>query len=378
MSPATSSGTPATAAGSPSDATPASTSTSTTDAPAPVTGKPTSMTLSAVGDIIPHAIINQTAARGSGYDFTPMFADVKPIISASTLSICQLETPLTTTNADLSHRVTFNAPHQLGAALRDTGFDGCSTANNHTWDQGLSGVRSTRKVLADNAIQDAGPTASAAGSGAPATYNTPVKVAQLSYAYSVTNAIEVETTTPPTGAPWLRDNLYLAQGTSGIISSALRAKAAGAEVVVVSMHWGSQYHSVSNDQRAMAKTLLSSGAVDLILGAHPHIVQPCAKINGRYVLYSLGNFLSDQGVSVGTPASTQDGVLPTVTFTRDTTGQITQSMVYRPTWVDHAAGHRVVLTSPTSHADSYRRTVATMSSLGAQCDARVAGTDRSR
>lgn len=336
-----------------------------------VRGKSTSITLSAIGDVLPHASVNRDAATGSGYDFDPMFAAVKPLVQQSTIGICQLETALSADNTRLTQKNAFNSPHELARTLHDVGFDGCSTANNHTWDAGLRGVRETRNVLTANGIQASGPTATAAQSGAPATYRTPISVAHLSYSYTLMNSIEQDTTVTPPGAPWMKDNLYAAQKAAGIIASARKSKADGAEVVVVSLHWGAQFGSdITQDQKTLGDALLKSGAVDLIIGAHPHLVQPCAKINGRYVLYSVGNFISTQGTAVGSPVGAQDGIVTTVKFTRDASGAITQSLTYQPTWVDRANGHKVVLATPTQHPESYRRTVAAMQRLGTACDAK--------
>ncbi|KNX37532.1 CapA family protein [Luteipulveratus halotolerans] len=333
---------------------------------------PASVTISAIGDVLPHASVNRDAARGGSYDYDRMFAAVEPVIQRSTVGICQLETALSADNTRLTRKNTFNSPHELARTLHDVGFDGCSTANNHTWDAGMRGVRETRKVLSDNDIQAAGPTATASGSGQPVVYDSPMKIAHLSLSYTLMNSIEQDTSTTPPGAPWMKDNLYAAQKANGIIASARRAKAAGADLVVVSLHWGSQFDpAVTKDQKTIGDALLRSGAVDLIIGAHPHLVQPCAKINGRYVLYSVGNFLSTQGTAVGSPAGAQDGVVTTVRFDRDAAGHITQSLTFRPTWVDRADGHRVVLATPTSHPESYRRTVSAMTRDG--CDAKVAG-----
>lgn len=369
-SPGTTAPAPSSSAGSATSAAASSTAAPPSSA-SPVRGKPATITISAIGDVLPHSVVNRDASTGSGYDYTRQLEAIQPIVGRSTIGICQLETALSADNTRLTRKNTFNSPRELARDLRKVGFDGCSTANNHTWDAGPRGLRETRKVLSDNGIQAAGPADSAAASGRPATYDAPIKVAQLSYSYSLMNSIEQDTTVTPSGYPWLRDNLYAAKGAEGIIADARRAKAAGAEVVVVSMHWGGQFQpTISRDQKQLGDALLRSGAVDLILGAHPHLIQPCAKINGRYVLYSLGNFISTQGTAVGSPVGAQDGVVATVRLDRDASGRITQSLTYQPTWVDRGDRHKVVLASPTRQPESYRRTVAAMSAGG--CDAKPA------
>lgn len=335
----------------------------------PRSGRSGTVTIAAIGDVLPHSVVNRDARTGSGYDYTRQLGSIRPIVSRATVGICQLETALSADNTRLTRKNTFNSPHELARDLRKIGFDGCSTANNHTWDAGARGLRETRKVLTDNGLQVAGPTAAASRSGQPAAYDGPLRVAQFSYSYSLMNSIEQDTTVAPPDHPWLKDNLYAAKGASGIIADARRAKAKGADLVVVSMHWGSQFEpAITKDQKRIGDALLKSGAVDLIIGAHPHLVQPCAKVNGRYVLYSLGNFISTQGTAVGSPVGAQDGVVASVRITKTADGKMRQSLTYQPTWVDRGDGHRVKLAGPQQHADSYRRTVSAMSRDS--CDAR--------
>src|SRR5699024_2898295 len=120
-----------------------------------------------------------------------------------------------------------------------------------------------------------------------------VTVAQLAYTYTIYNSGAPTTDVPPE-APWLAESLWPLTGAEGIIEDAEAARADGADFVVVSMHWGSEYWTDPTDQqRELAAQLLESDAVDLILGTHVHVIQPCEKINGKYVIYGLGNFLSN-------------------------------------------------------------------------------------
>jgi len=122
----------------------------------------------------------------------------------------------------------------------------------------------------------------------------------------------------------------------------------------------------------LAKDLLASPDVDLILGDHVHVVQPCEKINGKYVMYGMGNFLSNQARSQapGLTDDNEDGSLETYTIDELTPGQFrTTKMTYTPTWVE-LAGHRIVRATPENHGDSYNRTVEAMKLLGPDaCDA---------
>lgn len=335
-------------------------------------GRSGTVTITAIGDVLPHSVVNRDAQSGNGYDYTRQLGSIAPMVRKASIGICQLETAVSADNTRLTQKNTFNSPRELARDLRRIGFDGCSTANNHTWDAGARGLRETRKVLTDNGLQVAGPSSTAATSGRPATYEAGgLKVAQLAYSYTLMNSIEQDTSVTPPGHPWLKDNLYAAKGTRGIIADATKARAAGADLVVVSMHWGSQFDpSITKDQKKIGDALLKSGKVDLIIGAHPHLIQPCAKVNGRYVLYSLGNFISTQGTAVGSPVGAQDGVVTSVRITKRADGSVSQSLTYQPTWVNRGDRHRVELATPAKNAESYRRTVAAMSRGG--CDAEPA------
>ena len=161
--------------------------------------------------------------------------------------------------------------------------------------------------------------------------------------------------------------LYSVRTPEGIEADAAEARKQGADIVVVSMHWGIEYKPVSAEQKKYADALLRSGQVDWIIGNHPHIVQPCQKIDGRYVSYALGNLFSGQQAAY--LPGTADGAYASVTFTRDAGGKISQSMTYQPTYQDQKT--RVVqLATPSQNPASYAKTTATMGAFG--CDAKPA------
>lgn len=334
------------------------------------------MTVAVSGDEIPHAAILSTARRGSGWDFDPMFAQVAPTIRGADVAICQLETPLGASGANLSHGFVMGAPAAFGTGLRRAGFDGCSTANNHTFDQHLAGVRDTRRIMAQLGLRAAGPGADATHPGQPAFYRAKgFTIAQLSYSYTLDNTVGNTTHIPPE-APWSARNLYDVIGVSGIEADARAARARGADLVLVSMHWGEeQDQKPTADQHRMARELLSSGAVDYIIGNHPHVVQPCQRIHGRMVNYSLGNALSDQTpgiVAYGGRKSTdavQDGVIALVTFHRNSAGKVTSTERFQPTRVDRANGYVIRPVSKASDPASWQRTSSVIRSGGDSCAA---------
>src|SRR5699024_2168586 len=124
----------------------------TSQAPSQEPTEPQEVTIGAAGDILPHAPVlanAQANAGGTGYDFSPMFADVSDLLSQPDLTICHMETPLSADNTDLTvpRVLVFNSPFQVVDALVGAGFDGCDFASNHTWDRGLSGLAETEQVI---------------------------------------------------------------------------------------------------------------------------------------------------------------------------------------------------------------------------------------
>lgn len=336
-----------------------------------------SVTVAVSGDEIPHAAILSTARRGAGWDFGPMFAQVAPTIRGADVAICQLETPLGASGANLSHGFIMGAPASFAAGLRRAGFDGCSTANNHTFDQNLAGVRDTRQLMAAAGLKAAGPGSDAAHPGQPVFYRSKgFTIAQLSYSYTLDNTVG-NTEHVPASAPWTASSLYDVIGRRGIEKDARAARARGADLVLVSMHWGAeQDQQPTDDQRRMARELLSSGVVDYIIGNHPHVVQPCERIHGRMVNYSLGNALSDQAagiVAYGGAKSTeaaQDGVIALLTFHRDAAGKITSTETFQPTRIDRANGYVIRRVTKTSNPASWQRTTSVITSGGNSCGAK--------
>lgn len=342
-----------------------------------------SVTVSGSGDVLLHSPLWREAAAyakahgRTGYDFDPMFAKVRSAVSAADIAICHQETPISSTDTDLSGSgsLVFNVPREIAGTLKRAGFDGCDTASNHTIDQGVSGIVSTRSALEAAGLKVAGPTGAPGPLGIPALYDAGgVQVADLAYTYTLPNA-SGPTTTVPSAAPWLKSYLWPATGAPGILANARAAKTAGADIVVVNIHWGTEgVQRPTRDQVSLAKQLLASPYVDAILGTHAHVVQPCAKINGKFVFYGLGNFISNQGPGHGPQTeSNRDGVLARITFSRTASGRWAQRASYQPTRVDTAVRHTVELSTPTSDPASWNRTRRAMNGVGS-CPAVAVGS----
>lgn len=322
--------------------------------------------IAASGDVLLHMPVVRSAETADGYDFTPMFEDVREVISAADLAVCHLETPVSATNIDLSGYPLFNAPREIVPALRDAGFDACEATSNHSLDRGFGGVQSTLGLLDRAGIEHTGTGRSAEEQATPPIYDVNgVKVGHLAYTYSYNDA------PIPTEAPWLRDLLFPEVGLERVLADAAAVRDRGAEFVVVSMQWGAEYQQTPTaEQKQWAKSLLLSDDVDLILGDHVHVIQPCEQIVGEYVHYGMGNFLSNQSPASGLAPSTQDGVIVTYEMEERSPGVFaTTSMSYTPTFVT-IPGHRIERATPDRHAESYARTVEAMTALGpGACDA---------
>lgn len=346
--------------------------------------EPVSVTVASSGDILVHVPVRQSAeqlAKSSGtsrtYDFDPMFAGVKKQISEPDVAICHQETPISATNDDLSPpgSLIYNVPHEIAPAMKRAGFDGCDTASNHVWDRTAKGVTTTRKQLKKAGLKVAGPTLDAKDPGMPAMYEAKgVKIANLAYSYTILNQSSPNTKTPP-GQENLGRYLWPKIGAKGIIADAKKAKKAGADLVVLNMHWGGEYVvEPSKEQTDLAKKLAASPYIDGIFGAHAHLIQPCSTIKGKTVFYGLGNFLSNQGPgTMGTlDEYNADGAIAKYTFERDDKGTWSQRASYQPTMVDGKKQHRITASTPESNPESFKRTKTRMNKLG-DCKATATG-----
>ncbi len=286
------------------------------------------------GDMIPHGPVTRQGQaygrqRGVSFDFGPMFAEVADIVGAADLALCHMESPLSSTNTRLGGYPVFNAPHELAEAVASVGYDGCSLASNHSYDRGESGVLDTAAVLDEVGLGFSGIARSAAEAAEAATYDVNgIRIAHLSFTYGL-NGFRV-----PAGKEYLVDLI----DPDLIDARALAARDAGADVVIVSLHWGSEYVSTpSAAQTSLADRLRGNPNIDLIVGHHSHVVQPIdAADPAEVVVFGLGNFLSNQSADCCLRA-TQDGVIVQVTLEETRSGGfVVESGCIIPTWVDRS------------------------------------------
>lgn len=348
----------------PSAATPAPADPMQSPAPAEKQPKTRRFTVSVSGDLLMHSpLLTRALANGGGesYDFAPFFKAIEPYVRDVDLALCHLETPLGP-GPPATYPV-FNTPIDLAASLDRSGWDACSTASNHSLDQGIEGIRDTVRALDKQGIEHSGSFASAKAERRPTILRVGgVKLGYLSFTDATNGFIAP--------SAWALDEYAAADpaaGAKAILENARRAKRAGAEAVIVNIHWGDEYSSEPNSsQREMAKRLTASPLITAVVGQHPHVVQAIELINGKFVVFSEGNLVSNQGAASGLPVETQDGLVALLDF-RVRRGDVEVRRVrYVPTWV--RPGDYVVLPArpgaDRDHADALResrsRTVSTV------------------
>ncbi|HYI36425.1 MAG TPA: CapA family protein [Thermoleophilaceae bacterium] len=296
--------------------------------PASSAGKPVEgahLTVAASGDLLIHAPVWKRAlvyGRGRRYDFRPMFRAVRPLIAGADLALCHLETPLT--YGPPRGYPSFRAPVALAPAIRATGWDACSTASNHTLDGGQRGVNATLRILDRFRIRHTGSSRTRAGARRLTVLKARgVKVALLAYT-ALSNGQRVP-------HPW---TVNMARA-SRIVRAARRARRAGADAVIVNLHWGAEYrHAPTRAQRSLAAALTRSSAVTAVVGQHAHVVQPIRWIHGKPVVFGEGNLLSNQTAAC-CPASSQDGLIALLDLRVVRGGVRAVRVRYRPTSVRH-------------------------------------------
>ncbi|MCW3820331.1 CapA family protein [Micromonospora sp. DR5-3] len=306
---------------------------------APAPGPKNQLTVVAAGDLLVHPPLTEQAATDAqaagrtGHDFSRVLNAIRSRVSAADLAICHMETPLADPQGPFTGWPAFSVPPELADAAAWAGFDTCSTASNHSLDTGMEGITRTLDNLDRVGLRHAGTARSADEAARTNLLDVAgVKVAQLSYALSF-NDIPL-----PEGKPWAANLI----DRDAILAAAHRARAAGAEIVILSMHWGTEYQNAPNDdQLDLAQQLLASPDIDLIIGHHVHVVQPFEKIGRKWVAYGMGNLTAR--FDDGSPENTQDAVVPEFTFTRTASGrwEVTSVSVL-PTWMEYRPAARVV------------------------------------
>lgn len=295
----------------------------------------TEITISAVGDIMTHGPQIQAALMNDGtYDFKDVFSEIKPYLESSDITIGNLETTISTNEKGYMGYPTFKAPEAIIQALVYAGFDVLTTANNHSFDGREFGVQHTIEKLDEYGLAHTGTAISPEMRDQVLLIEkNEIKVAILAYTYG-TNGMEI--TIPKEKLDYM---VNYDNDMERIKADIDRARDAGAEIVIACMHWGWEYWREPNDnQIKMADSLFNAG-VDIILGSHPHVLQPMERKNfimpdgserDVFVIYSLGNFISNQRDQYR-----DSGIIINIKIIKDhDKGTVSIDQIsYVPTWV---------------------------------------------
>ena len=245
------------------------------------------LSLVMVGDALLHSSLYNDAYQNGTYNFSPQLELIKPIVQNYDLAFYNQESILGGTSLGLSSYPTFNSPQEFGDAMVDAGFNLVSLANNHTMDKGVKAIESSCNYWKTKDVLTAGSYCSGEDAdNIQVKEKNGIKYALLAYTYG-TNGISV-----PQDKPYLV-NLYSDEKAKADIEK-VRDKV---DLLIVSMHWGTEYRSEPTDEQKREAEYLSSLGVDIIIGTHPHVIEPIAYIGNTLVIYSLGNFISAQSTS---------------------------------------------------------------------------------
>ena len=303
------------------------------------------------GDLLMHLPIINGAARSDGsYNFDSIFSEISSLVSNADYAVANLETTLAGESKKYSGYPTFNCPDSIIDAAKNAGFDMMLTANNHSYDTGLNGFLRTQEVIAEKGLDHIG--------SRPDTNTTPyiikdingIKIGMTCYTY--------ETDTEKENRKALNGILLAEEATDLINSFNLKRldvfydnlrsditsmRARGADCIVVYMHWGDEYRLDANSSQVEISQKLCDMGVDVIIGGHPHVVEPAALLTSESdpthktaCIYSMGNAVSNQRTARASikTGHTEDGMLFSYTFTKYSDGEVALTDVeIIPTWV---------------------------------------------
>ncbi len=234
------------------------------------------------GDALIHSAVYEDAKEGSGYNFNKMLDKIKPIVKSYDLAFYNQETILGGEELGLSTYPCFNSPYEVGDAFLDSGFNIVSLANNHTLDRGSKAIINSRNYWNDkDVIVNGSATSLDERNNIVIKEVNGIKYTMLAYT-TTTNGIK------------RKQEEYVNIYSPEVVKKDIEQVRDKVDLLLVSMHWGIEYNNgVSNKQKEIANFLADNG-VDIVIGTHPHVVEPVEFIDKTLVIYSLGNLISAQ------------------------------------------------------------------------------------
>ena len=276
-------------------------------------------TLSAIGDIMCHNTQYNDAYNEdtNSYDFSYVFEDISLYTKTADICVGNLETTFAGEDVGYSSYPTFNTPDSLAYELKDIGVDVLSTAGNHALDKGFDGLSRTIDVLNDADIAHLGTYKTAEEQNKPLIkYVKGIKLAFVNFTYG-TNGISI-----PSDKQFCVNLI-----DEDFIKTQIEiAKNESPDIIVACMHWGNEYKTSQNSSQEKLADFLFQNGVDIILGTHPHVLEPMEKrtvtledgsTKDGFVIYSLGNFIADQNAEY-----TRNSIILNLDITKHVDGSI--------------------------------------------------------
>ena len=305
----------------------------------------------ATGDLMLHLPIIRSAKSGKTYDFSSIFQYLNRYINQADYAVVNLETTLSGTDGlEYTGYPKFNSPDAITTAVKDVGFDMMLTGNNHCYDYGTPGLKRTLQTIKDAGLAPLGTTESNDEPKFAVKDVDGIKIGMICYTYGEIgdkadrpSVNGLPTDSAAAGLINVFDYNKLDAFYSDMKSQIASMEAMGAETVVLFIHWGEEYTTKSNEKQAAIAQKMCDLGVDVIVGGHPHVVQPMELLSSTtdpdhktICLYSTGNFLSNQratNISLTTGHS-EDSLLFTFTFVKYSDGTVVvESVDLLPTWV---------------------------------------------
>lgn len=288
------------------------------------------ITITCWGDYMNH-ITQIRQAKATNYDFTDSFAVIKDIVGKSDLSIVNLETTIANNPSDMSGYPEFATHENVIKALKDTGFDVVSTANNHAYDRRLKGIDRTIDVIEKYGLKRTGTFKENELTNPLIVDVKGIKVGFFSYSQMLNGYEKLMLNSGRDTAVNLIDKEKIKKDVDYL-------KKNHADVIMCYMHWGEEYSDYPNEYQKTTFKKLADMGVDLVIGSHPHTIQKSDVIenNGKksYCVYSLGNLVSDQRESYGQSYGVEIGVYSDIKIEKIGDKTTVKSFENKPYYVD--------------------------------------------
>ena len=295
-----------------------------------------------LGNLIIHQSQINGAKNENGYDFSPSFQYIKEMVSEADISLGILEGALA--GGEPTGYPIFNSPDEVIDSLRDTGIDVVNYANNHIYDYDDEGLQRTIEITKEKGLDVLGVKSKEEDNSYLLKEVDGVKIGCASYVFE-TAAVNGYKTINSNPVSINSENLIntfnyndLESFYNRIASEISAMKAEGVEFIIASMHWGEEYNTyIEATQNEIAKKLNELG-VDIILGGHPHVIQPYEIIcnesgHSTFVIYSQGNSLSNQSEQEIGVAESEDGIMIKFTLEKKDGNVSLKEYKIIPTWV---------------------------------------------